>query len=69
MTITEQKITNAAQSAASVVKDLEAVLKRLIALPLPPEGRSMQSLATTAYVGNLLDAARKLQSDLAKISD
>ncbi len=68
MTINES-ITKASQGVWFVVSDLEAALQQLNALPLPPEGRTMANRAAVAYVASCLDAARKLQSDLAKISD
>ncbi len=67
--IINEHIHDATVQVERAVTDLEDALYLLNALPLPPQGRTMADRAAVAYVASCLDAARKLQSDLAKISD
>lgn len=63
------RINTATHHAIVAANDLEIALQLLACLPVPPEGRSMQHKATAAYIAGCLDAARRLQADLVRISD
>ncbi len=67
MTINEHVIA-ATQTASLVVSDLENALHQLNGLRASVR-RTMSDKAEAAYLQSCLDAARRLQSDLAKISD
>lgn len=63
----QETITAATQSAAFVVSDLQEALAQANAVARP-EGPSVADKALAAYLAGCLEAARKLQSDLAMIS-
>lgn len=50
------------------LQDLEELAKGLLKEPMPPEGRSIETLALIAYVNDMLADARKLQSKLSKLN-
>ncbi len=62
-----ESITKAAQGMSIVVSDLSEVLQSWRDRPMPTEGRSTPDRATTMYLVECLEQARKLQNRLAMI--
>jgi hypothetical protein len=63
-----ENLTKAVESAAFLIGDLQAAWSDANSIDRP-EGRSVGDRVLLAYLGDCLEMARKLQSQLLRISD